>query len=651
MTVLRPVRAALGGTLLALATMIGACGGDSGATATTALFAVPGSATPPAEFYEVPFPSDLRRKDDGSLDMTDYPRPNVLVGKYADAVGANLDGWGTNACTFARFSDAIDPTTLPADPAASAADGASVYLVNIDPASPDKGARTPLKFRFEPTSGETIGTNWLAALPYPGFPLDEATTYALVITDRVKAADGTAIAPAAAFTAIRGAAVPGDAKLAWAQTIYAPLWAYLDAPGGDERADVVSAAVFTTQHATNIMGLLRKQVWTLPAPTATDVHRINATASYLAYDGSFPAPNFQFGDVPYSTGGNIVLGTDGLPVVQRMENLRVAFTIPLGTAPAGGWPIAIYAHGTGGDYHSFINDGTASRLAVQGIASISIDQVLHGPRNPGGNPDIDFFNFQNPLAGRDNAIQGAADDFSVVRLVQGFSFVEAPSGSDPGRTITFDDSKIYFFGHSQGGLTGPPFLAYEPEVKGAILSGAGALIYYALLNKTQPFDITALLSAAIRDQPLDEFNPVLALLQTWIERSDAANYGPLLVRHPVKGPDGVVMAAKPIFQTEGFIDHYAPNPTIEAFAVTIGLDQVGPTKTELPGLALRGRTTKAAPVMNNLGGTTAALLQYDQATGSDGHFVVFDVPAAQLQSAKFLATLATTGTATVVVAP
>ena len=66
--------------------------------------------------------------------------------------------------------------------------------------------------------------------------------------------------------------------------------------------------------------------------------------------------------------------------------------------------------------------------------------------------------------------------------------------------------------------------------------------------------------------------------------------------------------------------------------------------------ALRGRTVKTAPVEDNLDGTTATLLQY-QSTGSDGHFVVFDVPAAQIQSAKFLATLADTGTATVVVAP
>src|SRR5262249_52204996 len=152
------------------------------------------------------------------------------------------------------------------------------------------------------------------------------------------------------------------------------------------------------------------------------------------------------GDVPYTTGGDIVIGADRLPVVQRMESLRVALTIPLGAKPASGWPIVIYAHGTGGSYHSFINDGTAGRLAAQGLAVVSIDQVLHGPRNPGGNPELDFFNFQNPLAARYNTVQGAADDFSVVRLIEGGGLDYA----DPqGGALSFDASKIYFFGHSQ----------------------------------------------------------------------------------------------------------------------------------------------------------------------------------------------------------
>ncbi len=631
-------------TRILFAFSFAACSGSS--SGPQASFAVPGGPHPPVDFYDLPFPNDLRLTVDGHPDFSTFPTPNALVNDYTAAMMTGLDGFGLNAAITARFEEPIDPATMPQTATDSLADGASVYLVDIDPASPDVGKKWPVRMRFEPRKGQLIGTNWMSALPYPGFPLDEGTTYALVITDRLHSADGSPLAAADDFAAIAATSAPGDAALAAAQTTYAKLFAYLDQPGGDERGDVVSAAVFTTQRATDIMPALRKKVWTMAQPVASGLARHGVTADYVEYEGTYPGPNFQRGDVPYSAGGgDIVLDGDGLPIVQRMEDLRVSFAVPTtGKAP---WPIVLYAHGTGGNFLSYLNDGTAARLAQQGLAVISIDQVLHGPRNPGGNPDVDFFNFQNPQAARYNAIQGAADDFTLLRLAQGIDFTDAANSNH----ITFDSTKIYFFGHSQGGLTGPPFLAAEPLVKGAVLSGAGALLYQALLTKTEPFDIASIVGTLVRDPNLDINDPVLALLQTWVERSDAANYGPLLARAPLADPDATgttPMAPKPIFQSEGFTDHYAPNPTIEGFATSIGGDQVAPVKTTVDGLVLRGRQTLAAPMSNNLDGVTVVLLQYDAAANSDGHFVVFDVPAAQQQSAQFLGTLATTGTATIV---
>ena len=605
-----------------------------------AIFEVPRPGVAPSEFYALPFPSDIRRDDAGHPIMSDYPVPVGIIGTYTAAL-PKLDGFGTNAAIFTRYTGAIDVDSLPADAAASLRDDASVYLVDVDPASPARGTRHPVVFRFQEGKGFTIGPNWLGALPSPGFPLREHTTYALVVTSRLRS-QGVPVTASGDWPAVSGATAPADPTLARAHDRYAPLWAWLDEPGGDERADVVSAAVFTTQHATDIMAKLRAKVAALPAPVARDVARQPSEGvPYAIYQGTFDAPNFQTGDVPYTrSGGDIELGTDGLPVVQRMEPIRFAITIPTnGPEPTGGWPVVIYAHGTGGDFRSFIGDATATRMAEQGLACISIDQVLHGPRNPGGDPEIDFFNFQNPDAGRNNAIQGAADDFSVVRLLHGLTIDEA----DPTpHTIHLDTSKLSFFGHSQGGLTGPPFLAVEPEVRGAVLSGAGGLLYFALLNKTKPVDITALVGTIILDNPLDEWNPVLALLQTWVERSDTINYGPLLVREP---PDG--LPPMDVYQSMGFTDHYTPLPDIEALAVAIGGNQVAPTLAPIPGLTLRDRPVLDAPVTGNLAGRTAVLVQY-QATISDGHFVVFDTPAGRRQSAEFLGSYTRTGHATLV---
>jgi pimeloyl-ACP methyl ester carboxylesterase len=221
---------------------------------------------------------------------------------------------------------------------------------------------------------------------------------------------------------------------------------------------------------------------------------------------------------------------------------------------------------------------------------------------------------------------------------------------DTDRTITFDPDRVMFFGHSQGSETSPGFIAYEPQVKGAVLSGAGGVLYLSLLLKTQPVDLTQLVTALVRDDPVDEDNPTLALAQMWIERADPANYGRYFVREPQLGPDGTQMTARNIFQSEGFVDTYAPNPGIEAFATAIGGNEVvTANEKDIDGLTLRGNTSLAPPISNNLNGKTAVLAQYNMAAGSDGHFVVFEIPAAEQQSAEFLGTLAATGTATVVV--
>jgi pimeloyl-ACP methyl ester carboxylesterase len=320
-----------------------------------------------------------------------------------------------------------------------------------------------------------------------------------------------------------------------------------------------------------------------------------------------------------------------------MEQLRVSFSVPTGTTmPADGWPVVLYAHGTGGSYHSY--RGRAQLLAEQGFAVIGVDQVLHGPRAPNVSPEIAFFNLQNPMAARYNTLQGALDNFQLVRLVEELDYTDTANS----RTIRFDPDEIYFFGHSQGGLTGPPFLAHEPKVKGAVLSGAGGLLYLSLLYKTEPVDIAGLIGAFIRDFPLDEFNNILALLQGWIDYSDPASFARYLVREPRAG-----VGAKQIFQTEGFIDRYTPPPAIEALAVAIGTNLVAPVVEPVAGLELRGNQVLTAPVTGNQDGVTSVLLQYEEASGSDGHFVVFDLPAARTQSAEFLGSILRNGVATV----
>jgi predicted esterase len=622
--------------LQAFAFLVGLAACGDNLSATTALFAV---EAPGDDYYALPFPNDLHRNSDGTLDLADFPANSIILDQYRVAAQA-LDGFGLNGAMSSRFTAPLDPTSLP-DPAGSLEAAASVYLVNVDPSSPSLGHRTPIiaSYRDEPTN--TIGAFRLVVRPYPGFTLDEGTTYALVLTDRIRDLDGAPVRRANDFTTLLGDG--GSARMTAARAAYQPLVTWLNANGGT--GDVVSAAVFTTQHATQVGPALRRGVYGTEPPVATTIV-ITPTASYVLVTGAYTQPNFQTGEPPYtSAGGEIRIGADGAAIVQRMEPMRFAMTVPLGAKPAGGWPLAIYAHGTGGDYRSFVDDGTGPRLAAQGIATISTDQVLHGPRDPAQlDPGVAFFNFANPYAARDNTLQGAADAWEQLRLATGLAIDDGAGGA-----ITIDPTKVYFFGHSQGGVTGPAFVAFEPTVSGAVLSGTGGLLYLTLLHKTAPLNFASLIETFARDSPMDEDNPSRPLAQKWIDPADGVNYARYMVREPQPGPDGARMAPRNIFQTEGFVDTYAPNPAIEAFATALGGDLVSlPAEKAVEGLTLRGRAVLATPITENDNGVTAVLAQYTKRTGSDGHFVVFEVPAAEKQAAEFLGTLAATGHATVV---
>jgi hypothetical protein len=616
------------------------------------------------DFYRLPFPNALRMGADGTVDLSRYPRafdPGSVVYQYIETIDADLRGFGESSGVYFRFDGAVDPATLPATPEDSVKATATAYIVDITPGSPTYNKKAPVLAHFVDISYDFIGPNWVALLPFPGLPLRENTTYAAILTDGIKPKAGGSVHRYPDLDAALQKNSSADPKIAAAQTAYKPLTDWL-ATQPDVAAHLVNATVYTTGDATSLIFAARKAIYgSVPAPQLLDLSYAGEDLAGVNqhYEAHYMGPNYQQGDVPYTTsGGNIVTDANGVPQLVRMEDLRLALSIPEGTMPPNGWPVAVYMHGTGGNYHDFLADLSARNAAkvtdasgnvIAQIAMVGIDQVLHGTRDPThSDPDLTFFNFRNPQGARYNPIQGALDDFQLVRLLKLIDVAAAPMTGVP---IKFDASKIYYKGHSQGALTGAIYLAAEPDVKAAILSGAGAVLIQTLLNKTSPIDIPALLSNTLRD-PLDQFHPLLSLLQAYLEISDPANYGRYYFQEPPMG-----FQAKSIYQSLGFIDTYAPIPNGKAQALCAGLQPINPMVSvmmvdgDIPGLDLIGLTWGDAPTSMNVGGgmATGVLAEYQAPAGHDGHFVVFDVPAAVKQSNRFLATHAATGVATLTV--
>jgi hypothetical protein len=296
----------------------------------------------------------------------------------------------------------------------------------------------------------------------------------------------------------------------------------------------------------------------------------------------------------------------------------------------------------------------AEGLAARCIATMGIDQIFHGDRPGSGaaSPELLFFNVLNPTAARANGPQSAIDVVQQARLFTETGIVVPAAVSLTGADIRFDGSKLLFFGHSQGGLNGPMFLAIDDQARGGALSGSSSYISITLLEKTLPPPSIADLVRGVflglqgADQlEVNEFHPEISFAQTIVDPTDPAHYVPLIARQPRAG-----FAAKSVLMTEGVNadfsgDSYAPPHAIEAQAVAMGLPAQEPVihpVTEAVYANLSPVTIPPAGLSGNLAGGAASgiLAQWPAAQATDGHFVIYQVPAAMAQATQFLRNLA-----------
>ncbi len=597
-------------------------------------------------FFDLPWPSDLRLGPEGTPDLTGFPNPGFvdLLDAYLTAIASRQRGYSTNGAVYFRFSRSVDLGSVPGEPAATLAEGASVFLVDVDPESPRRGERHPCIVEYEERQTLFWPGRTLTIRPVPGIPLAGGRTYAAVVLRGVRPAEGGTFARDEDLEAALGAG--GDDAVARVRDHLGPALLALEA-SGVPRDEVLSLAVFTTQDPTAIGFAIRDWLRDEGSPHAVPTFDGWAPGTggrgIVEVLGRYTAPIFQEGEVPYAVeGGAIELGPDGAPIVHGSYEARFALTVPAGsTVPEGGYPLVLYSHGTGGDYRSFIADGTAALLAAEGYAVMGIDQIHHGTRNPTDlGPEILFFNLNNPDAVRFNTLESAIDIVQQARAARAMAVPDLVGGITGG-PIRIDPDRLYFFGHSQGGLVGPLFLGIDDSVDGAVVSAGGGLIAYALLEKEEPLSIPDVVRAALNlgagnteavfaAEGFDFDHPVITLLQGWIDPSDPVNYGAYAFATPRPG-----FSPKSILSTEGLMDAYVSPGSIEALAVAMRVPLLEPVSRPVPAYALLGIPTMGPAVRGNVadGAATAGLLQFPM----DGHFAVFRNDTAKARIRGFFA--------------
>jgi len=619
-------------------------------------FEMPRPGASPADFFRLPFPNDARVAADGTLQMDDFPRPGPgllgidLVDLYVDALVADFDGFSSEGSVTFRFAGQLDFDTI-----GSGAE--NMHYIDITPSTPEFGSDRGRQFSYTTGRGLYLCPDAFTVGNDPHQPLLPNHTYAVYFTNGIRSASGDTPVQDADFAAVLSDTRPtGNDALANAWDKYQPFRDFLVAKTIDP-STIAGATVFTVQDTVGHLEALRDAVDTEPAPQLTDLTLCDtgvtspcddggvrtcgpADVDFYEIQGRYRVPIYQQGTEPYETpaeGGNIVYDGSGVPQKVRDEDVCMVMLIPKGTTmPTGGWPLAIYGHGTGGSFKNVVANGVGRALAKAGVAVFSWDGVVHGERrgNSTRDPDSLMFNLVNPVAARDNSLQGAVDVLQAMRLGQ----ISAVNVTGVTGGIDFDAGNIFYFGHSQGSNVGEPAVAVSPLPKAAVFSGAGAYLTQGMLSKTSPVNSKAALQLLLGED-VTSSHPVMTILQTYFDKTDTVNYAPLILSRP---PTGV--AAKHVFMTWASTDTFAPESTLNIMAKTLQLPQAPPVLSSVPTL-----TTTTRPVSLNKqtpdGGRTAALFQY-QADGYDGHFVAQQNPNAIADWKAFI-TSAVTGAPTV----
>jgi hypothetical protein len=222
---------------------------------------------------------------------------------------------------------------------------------------------------------------------------------------------------------------------------------------------------------------------------------IPGAVSQIAF-GKYRAPDYTVHPGEYIP----VVGTlSGTPQVQSAAEVYFNVYLPSGPKPSGGWPVAIVGHGSGSNKNN-AGGNLAAVLADHGIASISINEMGHGfgslgslTVNQSGIAPVTFpdggrgldqnhdgiiesregdeaASPRNLPLNRDGIIRTVGDLMQLVRVVEVGMDVDGDGSRD------LDQSRIYFFGASLGGIYATVFAAVEPQVRAVVANVAGGAL-------------------------------------------------------------------------------------------------------------------------------------------------------------------------------
>jgi len=617
---------------------------------------------PSAGTILTPFPSDRYTVADASsptgrrvrLDRGTTADPVVTTFPKLVAQLGELDGFSTIAGVTVSFGGPLDlrglvldpkadppVTDAPRPPEAYATGAAPLALVDVDPASPERGKLHPLLPSWSeqrPESGLTVDYTLVAQ---PTVPLRERTRHLFVVTRDLRARSGGGVQPSEdMLRVLRGRLDGGD----YERELDAALGVWEERTGRSRR-EVAVATVFTTESVVGELARMARAARARPAPRVLEpftVERAPSSDGRVRFRVAFEAPELRTPAGTFQIEG-------GAPKEQGKAKLE-AFVVMNDAGARRRRPVVIYQHGLGGDKDA--TWGTAERLASLGACVIGIDSPEHGSRAPAGardqlasitaflGVDIPAQSFDIARA-RDNFRQMASDQLELVRFVRSLGSLDLlPLGAPDGEP-DLDVSRVLYIGHSFGSVQGATIAALAPEIEHAVWNvGGGAL---TVLLRDSPLFAFALRGLQPPGTPPGALSRFFVVAQALVERGDPAAYARYATLEPLPGL-GEPWRPRDVLLQEAINDGIVPNSATAALARSAGLVHAGPV-VPVPGLP-----AGSYPVRGNLpGGGTGALAQFDRMNGAQTatHGDLIFAAEARRQYVEFFRSALESGRATV----
>jgi hypothetical protein len=565
------------------AAVIGGCGGD------TAL-PIEAQCNPLGiNHCMTPWPNSAFEVDDATtvtgkkLAIPDKTLPTNFDGATVDPTDWNkADGFSPAAPMVMSFPGGVSADGLPAASDMTMSTTQDSPTVVLDMTTGDRVAHFA---EIDMQADDTPDSQ--ALFIRPAQRLIGGHHYAVAITTKVKARDGSDLPIPPGFAALRDGKHTDHSLLEAMRPQFADVLDALDT-AGYAADDLVVAWDFTVAsddflHRDMISArdqtIAQLQNHPIGFTILTDAPINDGSVIKRRITGTFDAPLFLTNDGKFNPGTVIARDANDLPMFQGFYQIPFSAIVPMcAYTSATPVPMVIYGHGLMGD--SAEATGGVQQKTASEDCLVFVGTNMRGMSTPDLPAVVSALNDANHAGEVFEVLeQGLANHVALVQAMRTtFAtqlFVDAANANKP----LVDPTRVYYYGLSQGAIFGTAVMAYEPTIERGVL-GVGGANYSLLLDRSADWpQYRTILNGGYPDSLDDTL--VIGLCQMRWDKTEGSGVANTVLNGAPTAP-----IKKQLLMEMALSDEQVPNLGTYWQARTMGIPVVGPTPVTPWGLTV-----------------------------------------------------------------